>query len=236
MKAKFLITTAMLLVAASASAQVQASASSASLVPSGGKNYNSVYLHYNPQTKVIGQQGAKDITGYHGITLGYKRGISISNSRPLFLEAGAAFQFSVYDTAQEETHDFYRKGTMGALLLPVNVTYRFAISRSKFAIAPYLGLTVKCNLWASETQKEEWVTGYGYNARDHVVETDRNLFSTDDMGSRSQIANRLQFAWQAGVNFYFKKFYLGVGYGTDLVDFLKTERFNTAYATLGFDF
>ncbi|MCQ2095418.1 MAG: outer membrane beta-barrel protein [Bacteroidaceae bacterium] len=215
-KVKFLISAVMLLVATTASAQSE-------------DGYSAVYIQYNPQVKAMNNENVDD---YHGIALGYKRGMSISQSHPLFLEAGLAFQYTIYDTQEKTKKLDFDEGRMGTLSIPVNITYRFTFGHTKFTVAPYMGLTLKGNLWAKDKYDERT----SYRGKLTYIHHNRNLFDSDDMGGSDFTASRLQAAWQAGVNICLNKIYLGIGYGTDLVDFLKEERFNTTYMTLGVQF
>ena len=156
--------------------------------------------------------------------------MSISNYNPLFIESGLSFQCTYCDT--EQTNKGAIVGHRGTISIPVNLIYRFKVFNSDIVMAPYIGHTLKYNFLAKETDTR--VVGSGKNAT--LVKTELNLFDEDDMGDERSTANHIQMAWQFGIDLYIGKICFGIGYGTDLVDFLKSERFSTTYMTLGMTF
>lgn len=240
MKVKFFISAVMLLVATSASAQFQTGSSSSAATASNEEDYNAIYFQYNPQTQKVDINGADDESGFKGIALGWKKGFKLMQSHPLFLEAGLAFQYTFYsDEASDVEHEsqytygesIETKFNMGTLSVPLNLTYRYAIPNSTISIAPYAGLTLKGNLWAKQTQTFTEYSGKKVDSEEEKCD----YFDKDDMGGSDNTANRLQVAWQIGVNVNFPKFYLGIGYGSDLGDFTKKCTFSTTYLTAGFN-
>lgn len=233
MKTKLFISAVTLLIATSVSAQFQTNISDTLASTNIEDSYDVLYFQYNPQTLNVDNKGVDDLDDFNGITFGWKKGFRIDDFLPFFLETGLAFQYSYYNSNREyvfssEYPEAYseEKINMGTLSVPLNVTYRCAIPNTNIMIAPYLGLRLKCNLWAKGTQ----TVGYIGIEEENKID----LFDKDDMGGNNT-ANRLQVAWQIGVNVNFKKVHLGIGYGKDLGDFLKKTKFSTTYLTLGFN-
>ncbi len=240
MKTKLFISAVTLLIATSVSAQFQTNIFDTLASSNIEDSYDVLYFQYNPQTLNVDNKGVDDLDDFNGITFGWKKGFRIDDFLPFFVEPGLAFQYSyynsnreyfypaIYEASYEESEKAYseEKITMGAVCVSLNGTYRCAIPNTNIMIAPYLGLRLKCNLWAKDTQT------VGYKGIEEENKID--LFDKDDMGGNNT-ANRLQVAWQIGVNVNFKKVHLGIGYGKDLGDFLKKTKFSTTYLTLGFN-
>ncbi|MBR1889959.1 MAG: outer membrane beta-barrel protein [Alloprevotella sp.] len=87
-----------------------------------------------------------------------------------------------------------------ALNVPINITYRFKIGDSNVRIAPYVGIRPKVNVLLLDSD------GDSYFNKDYYPEG----------------PNRFQFGGQAGVNFDFNRFYLGIGYNFDFNPIWKT--------------
>lgn len=220
--------------------QTSASVSTATNTPSEG--WSSFYVQYNPSTLAADKGDDLDFTG---LTIGLSKAFSISQSTPLFLEAGAALQYSWFSEDGEyydydgyygyEEYDAKEKVNLFTLKVPVNLTYVFNLSNSDISIAPYAGINLRYNISGKYTMEID------------DEEEDLNLFDDDDMGD-DMTWNRFQMGWQIGVNVNFKKAYLGISYGGDFTKSTKYSfslidekagkdcKMNTTSITFGYKF
>ena len=139
----------------------------------------------------------------HGARLSYAHIFELSESVPVFFEAGALFQYAMMDGVDV----FQGKGirtefSLGYLSVPLNVGYQFNIGETGLSIAPKAGLNVVYNVLAN----------YDVKMNDKTFEL--NWF--DDVN-----AKRFNIGWQAGVDVAFKQLVLGVVYGQDFSSFVK---------------
>jgi hypothetical protein len=120
--------------------------------------------------------------------------------------------------------------------IPLNIAYRFSIN-DDVAITPYLGLNLKVHSMGK--YKEEFEGGDDFYYDDDEDEW-YNLFDKDDMGGKDYTYNRFQLGWHIGAGVQYKKFYLGISYGTDFTPLYKYNKakINTSdfVASIGFCF
>lgn len=213
--------------------QTSASAPTATNTPSEG--WSSFYVQYNPGT--VSPDEGEDLD-FTGVSVGFNKYTSISQSAPLFLEYGAALQYS---WNSEEEDDITTKYNMFSAKIPVNVTYAFAIPNSKITIAPYAGLNLRLNLFGNRKYEVDGLGSYEDEfweemEEEYGIKQEANLFDKDDMGHKDATWKRFQIGWQIGVNVNFQKAYLGVSYGSDFTEIVKDCKMKTTSITLGYKF
>ena len=238
MRIKNILATVMLAaVCTSASAQFatpsNAGTSATANVPS--EEWSSVYVQYNPGTVEPDKGDELDFTG---ISVGFNKYTSISQSMPLFLEYGVAGQYS---WNSEEEDEITIKYNVGSIKAPVNVSYVFNLPNSNISIAPYAGLNLRFNLWGNRKFEVDGLGDYEdyfweEMEDEYGIKEEANLFDKDDMGSKDATWKRFQIGWQIGVNVNFEKAYLGLSYGSDFTEIVKDCKMKTTSITLGYKF
>ena len=142
---KALLVLAFVGLAGTASAQFANSGSSASgssiwtTVNTDG--YNRVYVGYSGVKGKIDIDGADDMK-FPGFSVGYLRGIGLTQKVPLYLEVGGEIDFNRYSES-EEGLDY--KETLLGLKIPVSLVYRLNINEN-FSISPLFGFDFRLNL------------------------------------------------------------------------------------------
>lgn len=189
------------------------------------ENYNRIYIGYTPIMAT--DDDIWDDT-FHGLNVGYTKGLSLNGNVPLYLEVGANVQFNMYS---EEEYDYAHDLTMTFLQaqIPVNVTYLFPLGDSGITLAPYAGLSAKFNILGKQKLENP------DNGNSHEVD----FFSKDDLGDHT--AKRFQVGMQLGANIIFgEKLNLGIGYQRDLTSYMEYDHeklmFHGIVATIGFNF
>lgn len=204
--------------------------------------WSSVYFQWNP-SQLVPDKG--DNQSFTALTLGYNQSISLMRTQPLFLEVGGALQYSFYsfdglNPDDDDADDYLKfKWNMVSLKVPVSLTYNWYVSE-KVAIAPYLGLTLRFNVYGSQRYKftdddfKEYVEDrYGEDGVDELEES-KSIFDKKDV---DDTANRFQLGWQIGVNFKFNnKWYLGAAYGSDFIEYSKKVKISQPSITAGLIF
>lgn len=121
--------------------------------------WNSVYAQFRPMS-FVPKKG--DSYSFKGVTLGYNRAVNIVSNVPLYVEIGAAVQYSFYSKetqiplsqemksilsfTDEKTLDSKSKISLLSVKVPVSVSYKHQIPNSNMAIAPYVGLILRGNV------------------------------------------------------------------------------------------
>lgn len=212
---KIITLVAVLAMTLGANAQI-VSSSSRSISSAPKEGYNRVYAQYAPT-----KYGDMSTTGF---AAGYAKGISLTSSMPLFVEAGGQVRFN---SKKEDGIKF----SYLAIDVPVNVTYRWDVPNvAGFSIAPYAGLRLTGNIIGQAKAGGEKISffdeddmkesGIGYDEDDYDAET----------------ANRIQFGMQLGVNFNYKMLTLGVGYSLDFNDYIKGASTKGLMISVGYNF
>ena len=212
--------------------------------------WSSLYFQWNPSS-LVPDKG--DNQSFTGLTLGYNHSISLMKTQPLFLEIGGALQYSFFseewdeDDWDSDDYDAPRnKWNMVSVKVPISVTYNWQVS-DKVAIAPYLGLTMRLNVWGDQKVKfdgdfvDDVEDYYGKNSSQYETieeaQESKNIFDKNDMGGKDATANRFQLGWQIGVNFKFNnKFYIGAAYGSDFMEYSKKVKISQPSITVGLIF
>lgn len=189
------------------------------------ENYNRIYIGYTP---IMATDDDMWDDTFHGLNVGYTKGLSLNGNVPLYLEVGANVQFNMYS---EEEYDYAHDLTMTFLQaqIPVNVTYLFPLGDSGITLAPYAGLSAKFNILGKQKLENP------DNGNSHEVD----FFSKDDLGDDT--AKRFQVGMQLGANITFgENWNLGIGYQRDLTSYMEYDHeklmFHGIVATIGFNF
>ena len=218
---KALLVLAFVGLAGTASAQFANSGSSASgssiwtTVNTDG--YNRVYVGYSGVKGKIDIDGADDMK-FPGFSVGYLRGIGLTQKVPLYLEVGGEIDFNRY--SESEGGEDYKQTILG-LKIPVSLVYRLNINEN-FSISPLFGFDFRLNLMGkgkseSDGESEDW-----------------NLFDDDEMGGEAY--KRFQAGWHIGVGFDYKALHFGVDYGTSFNEIREKVKLATTSVTVGYNF
>ncbi|MBR1683301.1 MAG: outer membrane beta-barrel protein [Bacteroidaceae bacterium] len=204
-------------------------------------NYSSVYFQYNPSWLSYNVSGAKS-DYLNGFTLGYTKSFGIAgDNSPLFLEVGANLQYAFKSKSESESRiiegtkvsvDVTDRLNMLSLNVPVNFGYSIRLGDG-LALNPYVGVRLRLNLLATETEKATVKVG---NSSDTEKET-LNLFSKDDMGGSDNTWSRFQIAWRAGAKMVISEaFYVEAGYEMDFNRIAERTRFSSVNLGIGYVF
>lgn len=243
---KLFIAAAMLAVSVTASAQFTNTSRKGQAKTVSTKGWETFYLQWNPSSFSIDLKNADD-QSFTGFSVGYSKAFGVSRTTPLFLEVGAALQYSHYTEEGDVLMYFYdeeygdvdydivdgeEKFNMFSVKVPVNLLYKFQIPNSSVSLLPFVGATLRCN---ASAKKKVSVTDEDYEL-DGIEDTEYDLFDKDDMGSKSKW-KRFQIGWQIGVNAHFgENFLVGLSYGSDFSEICKKTKISTTSVTLGYRF
>lgn len=261
-KIKSILLACTLICSATASAQFTTGGKSGSTSTSTGEisSYNQIGISYVYESfKYDFPKGGptEDMDmGTNGFGIKYIHGFNVSDKLPMFVETGANFNFNF---GSNEGEMGTQKFQWASLAVPINFAYKFNINEN-FAIKPYLGINLKFNLLGrnkmeygdGEDWDEDWDDddydwrSYGYGDWDDDDYDDdeygdskwQNVFSKKDMGK--DVWNRFQLGWHIGADVQFKKYFVGISYGTDFIKAFKQKNYSvntgTLNVTLGFCF
>lgn len=179
--------------------------------------YNRVYFGYNGVKAKVDYPGADD-RKYPGFSVGYLKGIGLTQKVPLYLEVGGEIDFNRYS---DDEDGWEYKETLLGLKIPVSLVYRLNINEN-FAISPLFGFDFRINLMGKA--KEE------YNGDSE----DWNLFKDSDMDGEAY--KRFQAGWHIGVGFDYKALHFGVDYGTSFNEITEKVKLATTSVTVGWNF
>lgn len=224
-KLTLMLTVALMAIATTASAQFANSGKSGGAVAD-TENYNRVTVAYNALNI--------EKIGLTGISAGWLKGISLMDSKPLFLEVGANVMYGFgkddfeggYDADYDDWDDWdygdYEGGskpkfTYLGVNVPVLVTYKFALS-DKFTLAPYAGANLRGNIIMKAKQD-------GYKM---------DFFDKPEEGGVD--AKRFCVGASFGVNVDIDKWMVGIGYTTDFTEVAKKTNIDYFSITLGMKF
>jgi hypothetical protein len=239
------IKTIMAIIAMFMTSSIQAQESSFASANTNG--WQNVYFQWNPSTAVT--KGSGDDQAFTGLTIGYNKGFAITPGTPIYVEAGAALQYSFFSTDgnafdESDSDDklpFETKFSMVSAKIPVSLTYDWQVSPT-ISILPYAGLTGRFNIVGSlkhEITDEDRYSVSRYGDKKEF-EKSRNIFDKKDMGdNKDAVFNRFQLGWQIGLNASFNKsLLLGISYGSDFSYMQKSTKstVHTTSITLGYYF
>lgn len=233
--------------------------SMSSFAQSSNDGWNSIYLQWNPST-FVPDKG--DTESFNGLSIGYNRAISISQSFPLYLEVGLGAQYSFYtkDITEDVAEELGVTTTALATLLrpeekvkmfsakvPISLAYAFHIPDTKVTLIPNLGFDLRCNIIGRASAKFNWTqtgmkqlqqNGYSLEEINEAFgDKDLDLFDKKDMGSDAATWNRIQVGWHIGLNARInEQFLIGASYGTDFSEIAQKVNIHTASLTVGYCF
>lgn len=177
---------------------------------------------------------------FNGFGVGYNIDFRVSESLPIYVGTGLDARFVFHEKEILDDTDFNlievdAHSTLINLNLPVNVSYRVPVADG-FYLTPQLGLDFRVQVYGHSKLDIDNVSLVSpeydqliAEARDGV-----NLFSGDDMGAAK--LRRFQMGWHAGVNLEYRRFNLGLSYGTDFVKLHKNLGGSNFLVGLGYTF
>ena len=175
-----------------------------------GNGYNRLSVSYDSWSKF-----EKGFDGASGVSAAWTKGISVSQSAPLFIETGLGLNYAWGEILDEIDLSWL------SLTVPINLTYKYEIPNSGITIAPYAGLFLRGNIIG--------------NLSSDYLNDDINLF--DDYSDGGAEASRFSWGWNIGVGVEFSKLYVGVNYSNDFNEFIEdADKLSKFSATVGFNF
>ena len=180
--------------------------------------YNRIYVGYTGVNAKWSADGESVSQKFPGFSVGYLRGISLTQKVPLYLEVGGALQYNKWSEEGESAKIF-------GLNIPVSLVYRINVT-DDFAISPNFGLNFRLNLLGKGKAEQDGES------------VDWNLFDDKEMeeADQGEAYKRFQAGWHIGVGFDYKAIHLGVDWGTDFNEITKNVNCKTTYVTLGYNF
>lgn len=179
--------------------------------------YSRASVSYVGRDYVYDVKNADDFST-SGIGASYIKGFSISQTMPLFVEAGVKADVGFGSIENEDNEDVSLKLTTLRAAVPVNLAYRFALPGSEITISPYAGVGAKFNLLG--TMKYAY-DGDNSQLQDKIDDMDPiNLFDKDDT-SKDTRWTRFQMGWQIGAVVDFGKYFANIEYGKDFSEISK---------------
>lgn len=170
------------------------------------KGYNTIGIDYKRTSfqgmaKTGGTKinfGTDDKTD--GFSLSYLRGISVSNSLPMFIEVGGALNFAdgEFDETFAGSQTEKMQVTNLSVDIPVNFTYKFKW-KNGWHVSPFIGAFARIHAYT----------------HGKVAGIDTDLFEKMDGD-----LNRVQYGGQVGINGGYKRLNMRIAYQfeSDLVD------------------
>lgn len=235
MMKKLLILAVIAVVGLSASAQFANSSSSSAY---DNKGWSTIYAEWNPMSMYYTGKGDVDDVNFNAFSLGFNRAFALSQSTPIYLETGLAAQFMFRSDTEEEGGTYWWKETLRTQMLslkaPVNFLYKWNIPNSSVELMPFLGLSLRANIWGQQKEIEE---GYdpGEPNNQYSGSESWSLFDKKEMEEGQW--KRFQIGWQVGVKARFnEKFIIGGSFGTDFMDIVKKNKFRTGTILVGYTF
>ncbi len=212
--------------ATTASAQFANSRGSVSSSDMSG--WSGLRVSYHPMSFTDGDD-SEDLTG---LSIGYTKGFAVSQSTPLFLEAGANLLWSSKNFSEhfEDEYDYYYddisvKLNMISVNVPINFGYKYALNEG-VSIYPYVGVNFRFN-----------VSGKIKVELDDESES-CDVFSKDDMDDfeMGDAWKRFNAGWQIGVACHINKFMIAASYGKDFTEIAKKVKVVMPSLTVGLNF
>lgn len=199
-KITLMLAVAMMAIATTASAQFVNGGSRSSMVAD-TENYSRLELGYSPVTVLE----ELDLTG---LSLGWTKGISLTQGLPLFLEVGANVMYGFGESYDIET-------SILSLNVPVTVAWKFSLTEA-ISLVPHAGLNLRGHLLGKMSYDGE----------------DLNLFDSEEGDGK-----RFNVGGTVGVAANFKKFTVGLGYTFDLNEtWEETDKLNYLTVSVGLNF
>ncbi|MBQ3186313.1 MAG: outer membrane beta-barrel protein [Alistipes sp.] len=199
-KITLMLAIAMMAIATTASAQFVSGGTRSSMVAD-TDNYSRLELGYSPVTVLE----ELDLTG---LSLGWTKGISLTQDLPLFLEVGANVMYSFGEKYDIET-------SLLSLNVPVTVAWKFSPTES-ISLIPHAGLNLRGHILGTMSYDGE----------------DVDLFDSDEGDGK-----RFNVGGTVGLAANFNKFMVGLGYTFDFNEtWEKTDKLNYLTISIGLKF
>lgn len=199
-KITLMLAIAMMAIATTASAQFVSGGTRSSMVAD-TDNYSRLELGYSPVTVIE----ELDLTG---LSLGWTKGISLTQDLPLFLEVGANVMYSFGEKYDIET-------SLLSLNVPVTVAWKFSPTES-ISLIPHAGLNLRGHILGTMSYDGE----------------DLDLFDSDEGDGK-----RFNVGGTVGLAANFNKFMVGLGYTFDFNEtWEKTDKLNYLTISIGLKF
>lgn len=199
-----------------------------------GLSYDMVTMSANSkQGKMFGVGKKPKRTGdFNGIGFSYMYGHRLTESVPLYLEAGLKLSADFFSDEYKNTEDQgtyinKQKFQLFTIGIPVNFGYRIAFNDEAY-LQPYVGLNFKFNGMFRERRDYEFKASseyadMGVEDREDEGEWGNWLSSDEEDGMGEYPANVFQMGWNVGVGFGYKAFYVSASYGTDFIPIYNQE-------------
>ena len=166
---------------------------------------------------------------FSGFSLGYSHMFDLFKNKPLYLEAGALFQ---YNSKRFEWDELYKEKIKYAKInVPISLVYIYNIGSSDFSILPKAGINASFNILLENENKD-----YEYDEFEVI-----DYFNMPGIDTK-----RFTYGWHIGADFAYKNYILGFAYSADVNKFVQVkdsadpEMFNIGYhvktATLNITF
>lgn len=165
--------------------------------------WSKIFVTYNASSVKYGGESA----GFPGFSVGWVKGMSVSSSTPLFVEAGAALEYRSDKEGDASIN-------MMSVNIPVNLVYKYNIT-DDIAIKPLVGIDLRLNVLGNYKEDGEKIS----------------IFKDDflDYG-------RFQAGWHLGCGFTYSQFELGITYGQDFNKIDGEGRLTNTVISLGYNF
>ena len=165
---------------------------------------NMIDLQYTPSRYTF--HGATGSIATQGFALGWARSIQVTENTPLFVELGAQMKYDFAGENPQHQNASYRQLSFR---VPANLVYKVYPSRnSSFALAPMAGIF--CQVRAMGKEK---LNGQS-----------RNITDNGNNNTTGAVWKRFQLGWQAGLKFYWDRYYCGFTYAQDFPDRLVNDK------------
>lgn len=214
----------LLSIASFANAQFANSSASAATTTS-QDGWDNFHISYN-STSVDVDGSDFGIDNIMGIEVGYTKVTPISNTMPLFLEAGASVVWAFGDLYDEEDDYYDYKYKCSASLLsvkvPFNLIYKFDVNE-KFSVLPFAGVYLKGNISGTLTlEQEDYYDSYS---------EDLDIFDEDEGDGE-----RFQYGMNIGAKCKINNCTLGVSYAFDFNELMEDTKVSSLNLSVGFNF
>lgn len=197
-------------------------------------SYNRFSLSYDNTSlsanKHLGDYfNGEDKMGLNGFGLEYTHGFSVSESLPMFVEAGIKLNMGFGSVSEDHSYRGYEYDEIlkiqdFSFIVPINYTYRIPIGKG-MNLAPYLGINLKLHAMSRMKEDVQFEDDDLQDEWEDMYESEwMNVFDKDDMGDKDNTWNRFQMGWQVGIGLSVNKFYVGIQYGTDFIPTYKYKK------------
>ena len=180
---------------------------------------NLLHIQYSPTQYTF--PGCSPHLHFQEVSIGWARSIQITDSIPLFIEAGANIKYSHSTGDAAHNNSEYNLLTFR---IPINVTYKFYLSKTRnIALAPQAGVHFR----AIALGKEKQDNGLKHDLFSNTQEINNNT------GTKWE---RCQLGWQVGLRLQLERFFIGVNYSRDFPDKSKKPHIHESGVTAGMCF